>query len=139
MAESPENELVIQLTNLHATIQKQLSRALSAHGISVTEYLVLRQLRRAPDKRMRRVDLATEIGLSASGVTRLLNPMEKIGLVSKQAAARDARASLVALSDVGERVLREAEVSFEHAAKECLAPLNSKQFENLTRIVGLLT
>ena len=108
MSTCPEGELLIKLANLQTRIQKRLSSALAPHGISFTEYLVLFQLNQAPGKTMRRIDLAEKVGLSASGVTRLLNPMQKIGLVKKEENARDARVSLVALTGTGNTIFQDA-------------------------------
>ena len=52
-------------------------------------------LNEASTHSLKRIDLAEQVGLSASGVTRMLLPMEKIGLISKEEGARDARVSLV--------------------------------------------
>src|SRR3546814_10538246 len=103
MEKLSHGELLVQLTNLQTKIQAHLSRPLSLYGIGFTEYLVLRSLKLAPARRMRRIDLAQAVGLSASGVTRVLNPMEKIGLVEKDHIERDARVRLVALTEEGAR------------------------------------
>lgn len=136
---TPEGELVITLANLQNRIQKRLGGALSLHGISFTEYLVLRRLRQAPGNKLRRIDLAQSVGLSASGVTRLLNPMQKIGLVKKEEAARDARVSLVALTEAGGKIMEDADVSFNQAAQELLAPLGDEARAALSGITDALT
>ncbi len=138
MATSGEADLLIKLTNLQAKVHKALTASLSAHGISVTEYLVLRELDRAPGKRLRRIDLAEAVGLTPSGVTRLLNPMEKIGLVSKEAGARDARVSLVAIARAGETIYRESRVTFAETAKDLVAPLGKTGRNALSRAVDTL-
>nr|WP_067294365.1 MarR family transcriptional regulator [Marinobacterium profundum] len=138
MSNKAEGDLVIGLANLQNKIQKRLGAALSAHGISVTEYMVLLQLHGAANNRMRRIDLAENVGLSASGVTRLLNPMVKIGLVHKEENARDARVSLVALSDAGAQLFQDAEVSFNHAAQTMLEPLDRQQQGALAGIIKAL-
>ena len=130
--------LLIQLTNLQAKFQKRLTASLSAHGISLTEYLVLRELDAAPGKKLRRIDLAQAVGLTPSGVTRLLNPMEKIGLVSKEAGARDARVSLVAIAPAGETIFRESGITFAETAKELLAPLGRKDRDVLAHVATVL-
>lgn len=127
MPQSEEGKLVLALMQLQSRIQRRLGSTLSAHGISVTEFMVLRQLSLAPGRTMRRVDLAENVGLSASGVTRLLNPMEKIGLVQKEENARDARVSLVALSEAGQRTLDDASTTFQWFAASVLAPLDAEQ------------
>ena len=96
-----QSTLLISLINLNTRLEKSLSGPLSLHGISLTEYMVLRQLAQAPEQKLRRIDLAQQVGLSASGVTRLLNPMEKTGLIDKEQVERDARVSLVTLTSAG--------------------------------------
>lgn len=130
--------LLIELTNLQATFQKRLTTALSVHGLSVTDYLVLRQLRAAPGKKLRRIDLAQAICLTPSGVTRLLNPMEKVSLVRKESGARDARVSLVAITAAGETIYKESSVTFSETAKELFAPLGRKDRDALFRITSTL-
>lgn len=134
MTASSDAELLIGLTSLQASFQKRLTAALSAHGVSMTDYLVLRRLDAAPGKKLRRVDLAQAVGLTPSGVTRLLNPMEKIGLVRKETGARDARVSLVAITAAGTTIYRESSVTFAETAKELLAPLGGKDRDALSRI-----
>ncbi|WP_244613062.1 MarR family winged helix-turn-helix transcriptional regulator [Modicisalibacter radicis] len=77
MSENLEPGLVRNFSNLQNKIQKKVGAALSAHGVGLSEYLVLNQLYVASNQNMRRSDLAEQVGLSPSGVTRLLNPMEK--------------------------------------------------------------
>lgn len=138
MSNKAEGDLVVGLANLQNKIQKRLGAALSAHGISVTEYMVLLQLHRAANNRMRRIDLAENVGLSASGVTRLLNPMVKIGLVHKEENARDARVSLVVLSAAGAQIFQDAEVSFNHGAQALLAPLGADKLAVLKPLLDQL-
>ena len=135
MTEQIQGELVMRLTTLNTKIQKRLGGAFSSHGISFTEYLVLFNLEGTPNNTMRRVDLAERVGLSASGVTRLLNPMGKTGLIRKEENARDARVSLVALSDAGRRVFQEASVSFSHAAEELFDSLEKKKQRELFDLI----
>lgn len=139
MTTSPDSELLIGFTTVQAKLQKALAGPLSAHGISMTEFLVLRELDRAPGKRLRRIDLAEAVGLTPSGVTRLLNPMEKIGLVSKEAGARDARVSLVAISAAGETIYRESSATFAETAKEILAPLGKTGRDAMARVLDALS
>ena len=138
MSEKTKNELVIDLSTLFTKIQKRITAALSPHGISFTEYMVLRQLVAAPANKMRRIDLAENIGLSASGVTRLLNPMEKIGLVIKEENARDARVSLVAISEAGRRIFKEAESSFDHSAQTLFSPVTESDVATLSHLAKKL-
>ncbi len=136
MHSTQEAQLVLGMVNLNSKIHRKLASALSAHGLGVSEFLVLLQLKLAPNETLRRVDLAQKVGLTASGVTRLLNPMEKIGLVEKTASSRDARVSLVALSKSGKRVLNEVDAAVNDAAQSLLAPLDARQKEQLGSLVA---
>ncbi len=138
MTNPGETELLIGLTRLQASFQKLLTAALSAHGVSLTDYLVLRQLDGASGKKLRRIDLAQAVGLTPSGVTRLLNPLEKVGLIRKDAGARDARVSLVAMTGAGRKIYRESSVTFAETAKELFAPLGGKDRDALSRITNAL-
>jgi DNA-binding MarR family transcriptional regulator len=126
------------MATFHAHLLKKIDAELSVHGISFTEFLVLHYLNEAPKLTMRRIDLAEKIGLSASGVTRLLNPMEKIGLVQRKSNPRDARVSLVELSDAGAALFNNAEKTFSDIAKTILNPLKEKQLQLLFNIINQL-
>lgn len=139
MKPSEEAQLVLSLINLNSRVHRKLGSALSAQGLGVSEFLMLSHLESAPNQTMRRVDLAEKIGLTASGVTRLLNPMEKIGLVEKTASTGDARVSLVALSRAGRRVLEEAGVGVNDAAHTLLARLDARRQNDLRALVQALT
>lgn len=127
MSEFSADQLVIDLMNLQSKIQKRVGGSLSAHGISLSDYFVLNQLYLAPSRKMRRCDLAEQVGLSPSGITRLLNPLDKIGLVNKESSPRDARVSLVALSTAGKRVYEDAKTSFGDASRTLFEPLDASQ------------
>jgi len=118
---------VMNLMRLQSRVSQRIDPGLSYHGISLTEFLVMHHLNNAANKTMRRIDLAHQVGLTASGVTRLLLPMEKIKLIEKEANPRDARVSLVKLSETGARVLSEANVSFEQSCAALLQALSAKE------------
>ncbi len=139
MSENLEADLVINIINLHSKIQKKVGTALSAHGIGLSEYLVLNQLYRAKNQKMRRSDLAEQVGLSPSGVTRLLNPMEKIGLVKKEESPRDARVSLVALSETGKTITEEATTTFGYSSVSLFELLDQQQLSSLSALLRVVT
>jgi DNA-binding MarR family transcriptional regulator len=107
-------------------------------GLGASEFVILFHLSQAPAETLRRVDLAEKIGLTASAVTRLLLPMEKIGLVKKEMNERDARSSLVVLATGGKRKLSEAIDRAELFCNDILNPLQTKELESLSKLmIGL--
>jgi len=133
-----KSELILSLALLQTRVLKRIDQKLSLHGLSFSEFTVLYHLIQAPGQTMRRIDVAEKVGLTASGVTRLLNPMEKIGLVQKEANPRDARVSLVQLTATGEQILNDATISFEQSAEAILAPLNTRQVASLAELTKVL-
>ena len=97
------------LLRAHATTTRELSAQLTAdHGLTLSDYEVLLRLARAPERRMRRVDLANQVLLTASGVTRLLDGLERAGFVERGSCDSDRRVVYAVLTDAGLAKLREA-------------------------------
>lgn len=102
-------EAWISFLRSHAAITRQLSaELLREHGLTLNDYEVLLHLSHADGGRMRRVDLAERIVLTASGITRLLEGLERSGFVCKETCASDARVSYAKLTDDGATKLRTA-------------------------------
>ena len=105
-------ESFVSLVRATAHATRHLSAQLTAdHGLTISDYEVLLRLSRAPDRRMRRVDIAQEVLLTASGITRLLEGLERSGYVCKETCASDARVSYAKLTDQGLAKLRVAGVT----------------------------
>ncbi|MDG6772863.1 MarR family transcriptional regulator [Thiomicrorhabdus sp. ZW0627] len=132
--ESLDASLVIKNALLASSLSKRAGTRLSMHGISFTEYLVMDYLASSDFKAVARIELAESMGMSASGITRLIAPMEKNHLIEKVVNPRDARQSLVKLSDTGERLYGEAKVSFEQIAKEMVGGLSKAQKEKMLEL-----
>jgi DNA-binding MarR family transcriptional regulator len=96
----------------HASATRELSAQLVAeHGLTINDYEALLCLSRAEDGRMRRVDLAEQLLLTASGVTRLLDGLERAGFVERAACASDRRVTYAVLTPTGRTKLQEASES----------------------------
>ena len=96
----------IDLAKIQAIMNRRFDSGLG--GLGFNEFIILYHLSQAQEEKMRRIDLAEKIGLTASGVTRILLPMEKVGLVKKEVNKEDARSSLVLLAHGGKQKLQEA-------------------------------
>jgi DNA-binding MarR family transcriptional regulator len=99
----------VALLRAHAATTRELSALLVAeHGLTINDFECLLRLSRAEGQRMRRVDLAGELLLTASGVTRLLDGLEAAGYVERAACASDRRVTYAVLTEAGAAKLREA-------------------------------
>ena len=126
---------VMNLWTINTITSKKIDACLgSVHGIGFTEYMVLYHLDNAHNKTLRRIDLAQNLGLTASGITRLVSPMEKVGLVKKEANPRDARVSLVKLSPAGETILSDATSSLKETSKQILQGIEEKKLSETLNI-----
>ena len=100
------------LLRAYAAATRQLSAELTAdHGLTISDYEVMLRLARSPDRRMRRVDLAEQVLLTASGVTRLLEGLEGDGFVERGSCETDRRVVYAVVTDSGLAKLREARAS----------------------------
>jgi len=98
----PELGAWIRFLRAHAAVTRELSGRLETqHGLTLSDFDVLVQLYYAPDHRLRRVDLARTVLLTASGITRLLDGLERSGWVTKARCDSDARVTYAVLTDAG--------------------------------------
>lgn len=93
----------------HALLVRRLDQELRAEcGLSLNAYDALVQLSEAPDRRLRMKDLAAALVYSRSGLTRVVDSMERAGLARREMDPADRRAILVTLSEDGLRSLNDA-------------------------------
>jgi DNA-binding MarR family transcriptional regulator len=130
----------VRLLRGHAAIKRTLRTQLhSDHELSVNGFEALLLLSRADDHYMRRVDLAEGLQLTASGVTRLLDGLEKQGLVAKKTCESDARVTYAVLTRTGRQKLEKASKS-HIAAVEALFQerFTEAELELLAELLGRL-
>ena len=134
---STSTDFCLRLARAHAVLLRRFDNALgSQHGISFGDFQLLDHLARAPGGRLRRVDLAERVGLTASGVTRTLLPLEKIGLVTRQIDPRDARVGFAAITPVGHEMVDNAAAVVELVSREAVRAFDPGQVASMTGILG---
>ncbi|MGA2321099.1 MAG: MarR family transcriptional regulator [Solirubrobacteraceae bacterium] len=103
----------------HACLAKRLDAELErAHGLPMSSYEVLQHLRDASGGRMRMCDLAEQAQLSRSGLTRLVDRLERDGLLERCSCEHDARGSYACMTPVGHERLEEARVTHLAVVRE---------------------
>ena len=118
---SPEIEAFVRLVRASIAVTRELSAQLSAdHCLSLNEYEALLQLARAAESRMRRIDLANSLLLTAGGVTRLLDGLERDGFVAREESPTDRRVTYAVLTKAGRDKLREADRSHTRQIRELM-------------------
>ncbi|TDW48144.1 MarR family transcriptional regulator [Flavobacterium sp. 270] len=126
--------LLMNIAKVQSIIARRFDK-LSVHGLGFSDFVILNLLEKNPDEKMRRIDLAEKIGLTASGVTRLLLPMEKTGLIKRESNERDGRVSYVVVTEAGKRIYEEAKHTAELIASELLPAGKAKNLKVLSDIL----
>jgi DNA-binding MarR family transcriptional regulator len=96
------------LTEASSGLRAVLAPQIAAHGLSDTEFEVLLRLARTPGQRLRMTDLAAQTSLSTSGITRVVDRLEREGLVERRSCATDRRGYWATLTPVGDARLAAA-------------------------------
>ncbi len=103
----------------HATLLRGLDAELeAAHGMPVSSYEVLMNVADAEGERMRMYDIASRVLLSRSGLTRLVDRLEKSGYVRRESCPDDARGAFAVLTPEGRRVLDAARATHLAGVRE---------------------
>ena len=104
---------------VHAALTKQLDAELAAvHGLPLRSYEVLLHLADAPEGRMRMSELAETVLLSRSGLTRLVDRLEREGLVRRESCRSDARGANAIVTGAGRERLRCARTTHLEGVRE---------------------
>jgi DNA-binding MarR family transcriptional regulator len=132
--------LLLSINTANSLLSKKLDGTLGAiHGISLTEYMVLNDLSNAHEYTLRRIDLADSLGKSASGMTRTLLPMEKSGLIVKQSNLKDARVSLVKITDSGMEIFNNAHLTVSQKCDHVFAHWSEGELASVLKLLSMLS
>jgi DNA-binding MarR family transcriptional regulator len=139
-ATAPALDAWFRLLTSHAAARRSLEVELQqAHGLTATDYEALQLLACADEGSLRRVDLAHALARTASGVTRLLEGLERDGLVVKHACARDARVTYAVITAAGREKLAEASCSHVRAVRALFEErFSDDELMSLAELLGRL-
>jgi len=112
-----------------------VSRKIGGQGLGFGDLAVLYAISQAPEGRIRRIDLAEQVGLTASGVTRLLIPLEKIGVIKREAHERDARVSYATLTKAGKELFTDTLKTVERKCDDLITAEQTKNLESASKIL----
>src|SRR5262245_224579 len=137
----PSTEAFGSLIGAYMALSRELSASLaSSHGLTINDYGCLLLLSRAGGDGMRRIDLANELQLSPSGITRLLDRLEEQGLVGKGACKEDARVSYAILTDDGLDKLKQAAPGhIEDIDRRLSSVLSEEEIRTLDELLSRLS
>jgi DNA-binding MarR family transcriptional regulator len=107
------------MLRVHSALVKALdAELLAAHGLPLTSYEVLINLQAAPGRRRRMAELADGVLLSRSGTTRLVDRLERDGLLARDTCDSDGRGCFAVLTDRGDEALSLARATHLEGVRE---------------------
>lgn len=137
LAQTQATDFCLRLARANAVLLRRFDNALgSQHGISFSDFQLLNHLARAPGGRLRRVDLAERVCLTASGVTRTLLPLEKIGLVAREPDPRDARVGYAVITAAGHEMVVNATAVVDLVSGEAVGNIAPEQRVGMSAVLG---
>ncbi len=114
-------DLFLNLNRVHSIVRRRFDAELGGlHGVGLNDFHLLCTLDEAPERRLRRVDLAHQLGVTPSGVTWILRPLIKRRLVTNEASKADARVAFAALTQAGKRLIADVRPSARRLAHAIL-------------------
>jgi DNA-binding MarR family transcriptional regulator len=137
---SPAVRAFALLLRAQAVTTRQLSASLQTdHGLTINDYEALLVLSSAPDQRLKRVDLARRLLLTPSGITRLLEGLERAGLVERAACESDLRVTYAQLTPRGRETLADASCGHVASIRELFEEqLSADEIEQLGEMLSKL-
>lgn len=107
MFDDPRITAVGLFMEAHSGLAGRFTAQLAEHGLSIVEFEVLTRLARSPGHELRMSDLAAQTTLSTSGVTRVVDRMDRDGLIRRRACPTDRRSAYAVVTPAGLRRLEE--------------------------------
>jgi DNA-binding MarR family transcriptional regulator len=128
-----ENRAWVGLLHAHSSLVKQLdTELLAAHGLSLSGFEVLWRVNAAESGHMRMTDLAEEVLLSPSGLSRLMDRLEAERMMERVACPTDGRAINATITELGRTRLGEAQAThFEGIRRRFLANFSEAEVGQL--------
>lgn len=102
-------------------VEAAVGRALRRYGLGQSEFRALGRLQVADQHEIRLLDLADELALDRSSVSRLVTRLESQGLVHRESCGDDRRGVFTVLTDQGREIYKTAAPAYHQALADALA------------------
>ena len=137
--QSRREELFVALLRTAAVVRRPVMHAMERRGISMAQYNVLRILRGAGDQGLPTLAIRERMIEEAAGITRLIDKLERAGLVRRdRGASADRRRVFCRITDEGLALLAELTGPVAAALDEALAALDAERLEELLALLDLV-
>jgi DNA-binding MarR family transcriptional regulator len=133
---SLEQEAYLSLGRTWAVLEHSFAETLKPHGITPTQYNVLRILRGAGGKGLCRNEVMERMIARVPDATRLLDRMEAVGLIARERSAEDRRFVTTRITEEGLRLLAELDAPVERLHREQFSALEARELRALVELLG---
>jgi DNA-binding MarR family transcriptional regulator len=134
---SLEEEAMLSIQRTAALLEHRMGEVLKAHGITGTQYNVLRILRGAGANGLCRNEVRDRLVAQVPDVTRLLDRMEDAGLVERERSEVDRRQVATRITKQGLKLLEQLDNPVADAHQDQLGHLTNAQLKALIELLGV--
>lgn len=136
--ESLEQEAILNLMATNSWLMGELSAAMAEHEVTPVQYNVLRILRGSHPKRLTCSEIGDRLLDRTPDVTRLLDRLERAGLIERERAEHDRRVVQVSISKKGLDLLDEMDDDVVGSQRRITRHLSQEQLRQLSALLELL-
>ena|SRR5918994_4027032 len=139
LVDDPRLTAVGLFMEAHQGLFAKLAPRFHVHGLSETEFEVLLRLARTPSHRLRMSDLSAQTSLSTSGITRVVDRLERDGLVARESCDTDRRGTWARITGSGaDRITAVVAGHLEDVERWFTGLLGPTQLEALTEALRVV-
>lgn len=135
---SPSQEALVGLMRTADILRRYVSAAVEPHGITLSQYNVLRILRGAGDEGLPTLDVAERLVERTPGITRMMDRLEAKRWVRRERCPHDRRQVLCYLTSEGEELLAELDAPMDRADGAALSSLSEAEQRELIRLLDVV-
>ena len=135
--QSLEQEAMLNLERTTAVLSHAIAEALKPHGITPTQYNVLRILRGAGEPGLCRNEVRDRLVSQVPDVTRLLDRLEEAGLIERSRDAADRRLVTTRITAKGQQMLQELDAPVVEMHRRQLGHMTREQLRTLIELLGV--
>lgn len=132
---SVREEAVLSVARTAAMLEHSAAQALKPHGLTPTQYNVLRILRGAGDEGLCRNDVGARLVRPVPDVTRLLDRMEETGLIARQRSGRDRRYVTTTITQAGLALLARIDKEIDDLHRRQIGHVPDERLQTLVALL----
>jgi DNA-binding MarR family transcriptional regulator len=133
---SPRERAFVSLLYVASNLMQRLEEACQRHGLTHTQYNVLRILRGAHPAGHARCDIMDRLITRAPDVTRLLDRLEQQGWIARSWSRENRRLSIATITDEGLALLKRADAEMRVVEQQATASLSREELDQMSEICG---